>query len=56
MELARYEQIKRFTLLAEPFTQEAGEITPTLKYKRKAIAKNYAEEIAAMYTSDASDK
>jgi long-chain acyl-CoA synthetase len=48
-ELAAYEMIKRFTLLPEQFTQAAGEITPTLKLKRKVIAARYKKLITQMY-------
>ena len=46
---ANYEQIKRFTLLPEPFTMEKGELTNTLKIKRPVLLKNYAAEIEKMY-------
>jgi long-chain acyl-CoA synthetase len=46
---ASYEKIKRFTLLATPFTMETGELTDTLKLRRPMIAKNYAAQIKAMY-------
>jgi len=49
VELAGYEKIKRFTLLSEEFTQEAGLITPTLKIKRKAVSAKYNDLIDAMY-------
>ena len=48
-EFAGYEQIKRFTLLPEPFSMEKGELTNTLKVKRAVLAKNYAAEIDKMY-------
>ena len=48
-QFAHYEQIKRFTLLPEPFSLERGELTNTLKIKRSVVAKNYAEAIDAMY-------
>lgn len=48
-ELARYEQIKKFTLLPRELTVEAGEITPTLKIKRKQVAARYQDVIDAMY-------
>ena len=48
-QFAPYEQIKRFTLLPEPFSMERGELTNTLKIKRAAIAKNYKEVIDKMY-------
>lgn len=47
--LAGYEQVKRFTLLPEPFTMENGELTNTLKTRRPVIIKNYAEVIERMY-------
>jgi long-chain acyl-CoA synthetase len=48
-ELAEYEKVKRFTLLDHPFTQESGEMTPTMKLKRKVIAEKYRNMIDAMY-------
>ncbi|KAA3616091.1 MAG: long-chain fatty acid--CoA ligase [Calditrichaeota bacterium] len=48
-ELASYETIKKFTILPADFTIEAGELTPTLKVKRKAIMEKYSAEISAMY-------
>jgi len=47
--LAQYEKIKKFTLLSEAFSQDKGEITPTLKIKRKAVEANYKELIEKMY-------
>jgi long-chain acyl-CoA synthetase len=49
-ELARYETVKKFRLLAQPFTQEAGEITPTMKLKRKVINRRYQDLIEEMYS------
>ena len=46
---AHYEQIKRFTLLPQPFSMEKGELTNTLKVKRNVLMKNYATEIEKMY-------
>jgi long-chain acyl-CoA synthetase len=48
-DLANYEQIKKFTLLPQPFTAENNEMTLTLKLKRKEINKNYADIIEKMY-------
>ena len=45
-----WEAIKYFTLLPRPFSEEAGEITPTLKIKRKVIAQRYADQIESMYS------
>ena len=46
---ANYEKIKTFRLLEHEFTPESGELTPTLKPRRRVIYKNYAKEIASMY-------
>jgi long-chain acyl-CoA synthetase len=46
--LADFEKIKKFTLIATPFSVESGELTPSLKVKRKVVAQNYAREIAEM--------
>lgn len=48
-QLAQYEQIKRFTLLPEPFSMEKGELTNTLKIKRRVLNDNYKELIDKMY-------
>ena len=48
-QLAHYEQIKRFTLLPRNFSMEKGELTNTLKLKRRVLNENYRKEIDAMY-------
>ena len=48
-QLAHYEQVKRFTLLPQPFSMERGELTNTLKIKRRVLLENYRKEIDAMY-------
>ena len=48
-QLAHYEQIKRFTLLPHHFSMERGELTNTLKIKRRVLNENYKREIEAMY-------
>jgi long-chain acyl-CoA synthetase len=53
--LPSYETIKRFTVLDRDFSQEHGELTPTLKVKRKACTQKYAREIDAMYDGEAAD-
>lgn len=47
--LARFEQVKRFTLLPQPFTMEQGHLTNTLKIRRKVINEMFKAEIDAMY-------
>lgn len=48
-DLARVETVKKFHVLAQPFSIETGELTPTLKVKRKIVCSNFAAEIEAMY-------
>lgn len=48
-QLAAYEQVKYFTLLSAPFSLDKGELTNTLKMKRKVINQHFAEQIEAMY-------
>ncbi len=50
-ELSRYEQIKRCKLLPRELTQEDGELTPTLKVKRRVINERYAQQIEELYAS-----
>jgi long-chain acyl-CoA synthetase len=48
-DLAQFEKIKKVALLAKEFTQESGEITPTLKVKRRVVEERYKATIDAMY-------
>ena len=48
-QLAHYEQVKRFTLLPRAFSLERGELTNTLKIKRRVLNENYKKEIDKMY-------
>jgi long-chain acyl-CoA synthetase len=48
--MARVEQIKKFTILPEPWEPGGDELTPTMKLKRKPIDEKYSEEIAALYS------
>jgi len=52
-ELARFEQVKKFTLLPAAFSMELGELTPTLKLRRKVILQRYQREIDSMYAEQA---
>lgn len=47
--VAQYEKVKKFKLLTTPFSVESGELTNTLKIRRKVVAEHYAREIASMY-------
>ena len=47
--LARVQSVKRFTILKAELTVDGGELTPTLKLRRKIIAQKYAREIDSMY-------
>jgi len=47
--LARYEQIKEFCILSKPFDVASGELTPTLKLKRRIVYEHYQAEIDGMY-------
>lgn len=49
-ELAKFERIKNFKIKRNPFSIDEGEITPTLKVKRRVVEKKYAEAINAMYS------
>lgn len=48
-QLASYESIKQFHILPRDFTIEGGELTPTMKVKRKVVTTRYQSEIDALY-------
>lgn len=50
--LARYQTIKKFEVLADPFSVDGGELTPTMKVKRNIVNDKYAELIASMYSRE----
>lgn len=50
--LARFETIKRFALLQQPFSIEGGEITPTIKVRRRTIELKYRDVIATLYDAE----
>lgn len=47
--MARFERIKKIALLSEDFTIDGGELTPTMKVRRKQVNEKYAREIEAIY-------
>ncbi len=52
--LSSYERIRKYTLLPRPFAIETGELTPTMKIKRKVVREKYADLIEKMYVSSTS--
>ena len=48
-DLARYEQVKKIALLPQELSVEAGELTPTLKLKRRVILERHRDAIEALY-------
>jgi len=51
-ELARVERVRRFTILGRDFSQEHGELTPTMKLKRKAVEEKFADLFERIYADD----
>jgi len=54
--LAKYESIKQYRIVKTEFTQEGGELTPSLKVKRKVVQEKYKDLIADMYEKEAVDE
>ncbi len=54
--LASFEQVKKILVLAEPLTEENGELTPTMKVKRKAVLKKFQDRLDALYYLDGDKK
>jgi long-chain acyl-CoA synthetase len=52
-ELGSWERIRSFKLLPHDFSEQAGELTPTLKVKRRAVQERYREQIDEMYQGKA---
>jgi long-chain acyl-CoA synthetase len=51
--LANFESLKRFRLVPEEWTQESGELTPSMKLKRRALMERYAALIDGLYADEA---
>ena len=51
--LANFETIKRFRVVAEEWSQESGELTPSMKLKRRVITERYAAVVDALYADEA---
>jgi len=52
--LANFETIKRFHLVPEEWALDSGELTPSLKLKRRVVNQKYEKEIATFYSDEAS--
>jgi long-chain acyl-CoA synthetase len=52
-ERSRFEQIKRFTILPRDFEMDRGEVTPTLKLRRRVVLDHFADDVAALYDATA---
>jgi long-chain acyl-CoA synthetase len=50
-ERSRHEQVKRFVVLPRDFTMEHGEVTPTLKLRRRAVSEHFQGEIEELYSN-----
>ncbi len=51
--LANFETIKRFRVVADEWSQESGELTPSMKLKRRVLNQKYAAVVAALYADEA---
>jgi long-chain acyl-CoA synthetase len=51
-ERSRYEQVKRFVILPRDFTMDDGELTPTLKLKRRVVHEHFAGELEELYAGE----
>ena len=50
--VSKAEAIRKFRILPVDFTEDTGELTPTLKVKRKVVAQKFASDIDALYQKD----
>ena len=54
--LANFETIKRFRLVPDEWTVDSGELTPSMKLRRRVIAQKYAREIADFYADESTSQ
>ena len=54
--LANFETLKRFRVVAEEWTQESGELTPSMKLKRRVLTERYSAVIAELYADEATSR
>jgi long-chain acyl-CoA synthetase len=54
--LANFESLKRFRVVADEWSQESGELTPSMKLKRRVITEQYAALIDALYADEATSR
>ena len=54
--LANFETLKRFRVVADEWTQESGELTPSMKLKRRVINDRYAAVVAELYADEATSR
>ena len=50
--MSHAESIRKFRILPVDFTEDTGELTPTMKVKRKVVAEKFADDIDAIYAKD----
>lgn len=55
-QLAQYETMKRISVVPDEWTVESGDLTPSMKLKRRVVEKKYEQQIAAFYADEASSK
>jgi long-chain acyl-CoA synthetase len=49
--VSRAESIRRFRIVPEDFTEASGQLTPSLKVRRNVVARDFAEDIEALYST-----
>ena len=47
--VSKAESIRKFTILADDWTEEGGQLTPSLKLKRNVVMREFRDEVAALY-------